>query len=514
MKKLLFTSLALCLISMLFAQVPETEWTRTFGGSGSESSSQMVENTDGDYFFACSSTSPPSEERTAPKKGSRDIWVVKTDKEGNKIWDKAYGAGSITVTSMAATSDGGFIVGVNTNSGKAIDKTDTSRGGLDVWLIKIDRNGNKVWDKTLGGSDDDFLGEIIITQDGSILVAINTSSPISGDKTVPGFGGSDCWVIKINSNGQKIWDKGFGGSGGDSFYTGLVDKEGNYIFGGTSFSPVSGTKTEPSRGGNDGWLVKTDANGNKIWDKTLGGDQLDYIQTMALTKEGNYVLGLASESGISGDKTVIKIGGLDCWILEINQAGNTVWQKNYGGDKSDYLYSISSDDNNCLYLGIGSNSGISGDKNSPFSGVSYDAWIIKTSDNGDILWQSSYPFSSLDNSKLTSDNDYVITGTKDGMRIIKLDNSIITRTNFKSINELKIYPNPSKDWINIQINELSENSVCEIEVVSIDGKLIVKNSLQINNGVGVQKFDLLDGIYILKINCNKKNYTHVLIIKK
>jgi hypothetical protein len=311
MKKLLFSGLALCLFPMLFAQVPETEWRKTFGGSGSEGSTQGVENTDGDYFFACSSTSPPSEERTAPKKGSRDMWVVKTDKAGNKIWDKAYGGGLITVTGMAATNDGGVIIGANTQTsgtGIGYDKTDTTRGGIDVWLIKIDRNGNKVWDKTLGGSDDDFLGEIIITPDGSILVAINTSSPISGDKTIPGFGGTDCWVIKLNSSGQKVWDKVYGGTGFEDFYTGLVDKDGNYLFGGVSTSPVSGTKSEPSRGDNDGWLVKTDANGNKIWDKTLGGDLTDYIQTMAETSEGDYVLGIVSNSNISGSLCCVRHG--------------------------------------------------------------------------------------------------------------------------------------------------------------------------------------------------------------
>ena len=106
MKKLLFTTIGLICMQVLLAQVPEVEWMKTYGGTGTESSSRMIENTDGDYFFACSSTSQPSEERTAPRKGSRDIWVVKTDKAGNKIWDKAYGSGQVTVTDMAATPDG------------------------------------------------------------------------------------------------------------------------------------------------------------------------------------------------------------------------------------------------------------------------------------------------------------------------------------------------------------------------------------------------------------------------
>ena len=160
MKKILFSALIIFIVQTLHAQAPDTAWTRIYGGSGSEFSSKVIENTDGDYFFASGSTSQPSEQRTAPRKGSRDIWVVKTTPDGTKVWDKSYGPGDVVLTDMAATADGGFIVGGNTPSGKGLDKTDTSRGGLDVWIIKVDKNGTKVWDKTLGGNDGDFLGEI------------------------------------------------------------------------------------------------------------------------------------------------------------------------------------------------------------------------------------------------------------------------------------------------------------------------------------------------------------------
>ena len=518
MKSILFFFVLFLSAHAIWAQVPETAWMKTYGGSGTESSSQVVENTDGDYFFACSSTSPPSEERTAPKKGSRDMWVVKTDKEGNKIWDKAYGGGLITVTGMAATADGGFIVGANSQtSGTGIgsDKTDTTRGGIDVWLIKLDRDGNKVWDKTLGGSEDDFLGEIIISPDGSILVAINTSSPISGDKTVAGFGGSDCWVVKLNSSGQKIWDKVFGGTGGDSFTTGLVDKEGNYIFGGTSFSPVSGTKTEPSRGGNDGWLLKTDANGNKIWDKTLGGDQVDFIQSMAETKDGDYVLGIMTESGVSGDKTDDRRGGNDCWLVKVNSSGNTIWQKTFGGDKSDYLYSVEIDKNQNIYLGVGSNSGISGDKTSPFGGVSYDAWIIKTNSIGEIEWQSCYPFTSLDAAILTIEEDYVISGTKDGMRLIKLNTSTATNISIAISNKsLLLYPNPAGHTLNIQFKELIKTGISEIEIYDSKGSLLLKKQLNILNDNNHIDIDFLNGVYFLKITKDEKIFTQPFVVYK
>jgi hypothetical protein len=519
MKKLLFFGLSLMACQILFAQAPETAWMKTYGGSGTESSSQVVENTDGDYFFACSSTSPPSEERTAPKKGSRDMWVVKTDKEGNKIWDKAYGGGLITVTGMAATADGGFIVGANTQtSGTGIgsDKTDTTRGGIDVWLIKLDRDGNKVWDKTLGGSEDDFLGEIIISPDGSILVAINTSSPVSGDKTAPGFGGSDCWVVKLNSSGQIIWDKVFGGTGGDSFYTGLVDKEGNYIFGGTSFSPVSGTKTEPSRGGNDGWLLKTDANGNVIWDKTLGGDLTDYIQSMAETSDGDYVLGIVSNSNKTGDKTDEKRGGNDCWLVKVSQSGDILWQKTIGGSSSDGVMSVQTDKNDGIYLGCRSVSDISEDKECAFGGgIANDSWIIKTNSIGDIEWQSCYSFSSLDDAILSSEGDYVISGTKDGMRLIKLNSSTSTNiANFSFAESLMVYPNPTAHFLNIQFNKMAVVGISEIEIYNSQGSLLYQKLLNMVDGDNKIDIDFQNGVYFLKISMNGKIYTQTFVVFK
>jgi hypothetical protein len=513
MKKLLFIGISLITCQLLNAQAPDTAWTRTFGGAGSEGGGEMIENTDGDYFFACTSTSNPSEQRTAPLKGARDIWVVKTDKNGTKIWDKSYGPGLITATAMTATSDGGFIVGGNTDNGIGYDKTDTARGKLDIWIIKVDRNGAKVWDKTLGGSLDDFLGEIIVAPDGSILVAINTSSAVSGDKTAPSFGGADCWVVKLNSNGQKIWDKAFGGSSGDSFYTGFVDKEGNYIFGGTSFSPVSGTKTEPSRGGNDGWLVKTDANGNKIWDKTLGGDRTDFIQCMAEAKDGGYILGIISNSNISGDKNAGNKGADDCWLVKINKSGNLVWQKTIGGNKKDNSIAIDIDDSGGIYIGLESLSDISGDKTCSFIGPGQDSWIIKTDAEGNLEWQSCYEFAALYKATLTSDNDYVLTANRNSLYIIKLENNIETDVSANyAYDNLEIFPNPTINWINIQLKDQNLNEGIEAQIIGSDGRTVQRLFLQLQNSKTQFEINLPDGIYFIKFEVNNFIYLQKFVV--
>jgi hypothetical protein len=503
MKKLLFFGLLLITYQILLAQVPETEWRKTFGGSGSEGSTQGVENTDGDYYFACSSTSPPSEERTAPKKGSRDMWVVKTDKAGNKIWDKAYGGGLITVTGMAATNDGGIIIGANTQTsgtGIGYDKTDTTRGGIDIWLIKIDKNGNKVWDKTLGGSDFDGLGEIVEAPDGSILVIGYSSSPISGDRKSDFFGGgNDAWVVKLSAQGQYIWDRAYGGTGSEQFLTGLVDKNGNYVFGGISNSPISGSKSEPSRGGEDGWLVKTDLNGNVIWDKTLGGDLTDFIQSMAETSDGDYVLGIVSNSNKTGDKTDEKRGGDDCWLVKVNTSGNILWQRTIGGSKSDVIMSVQIDRKDGIYLAFTTQSDISGEKTVPFEGPSYDIWLVKTNNSGIIEWQSSYDFSGMGVATLTSDDSYLIAGERNAIHAIKLKNVITTsiQNNLKD-QVVSLFPNPVKDQIKIYTKDVRMLD-CVIEIYNTEGQLLLQKQKNFNNGVLDINFNLKNGIYLIKV---------------
>lgn len=517
MKKILFSALAIFIVQMISAQVPEIEWTSTYGGSGSEGGGEMIENTDGDYFFACTSTSSPSEQRTAPKKGYRDIWVVKTKPDGTKVWDKSFGSGDITLTAMVATSDGGFIAGGNTPSaGIGYDKTDTARGKMDIWIIKVDRNGTKVWDKTLGGNLDDGLSVIIETPTKEILVIGSSRSPISGDKKSTFIGGAgDAWVIKLNSNGQYLWDKSYGGSEGESFYAGFVDEDGNYLFGGTSFSPVSGDKTEPSRGGNDGWLLKTDANGNKIWDKTLGGNGTDFIQCMAKARDGESVLGIVSESGISGDKTVINKGASDCWLVKLNKSSDIIWQKTIGGSGGDELRSLNIDMNDGIYIGCLSVSDISGDKTCPFVGPSQDSWIVKTNPTGEIEWQSCYEFAALYAAIVTSENDYVLQANRNSMYIIKLNVSQeTTLKNYIFSNEIEIYPNPASNYLYLQLKNEDFNGKTECQILKIDGILVQKTFLNSTNGQYQLEIDLPNGIYLVKMFVGNKIFSQKLFVVK
>ena len=219
------------------------------------------------------------------------------------------------------TSGGGnLIVGV-TSSPISGDKSEVSKGSFDYWAVKIDANGNKVWDKTFGGSGNDQIPTVTNSEDDGFLIAGYSNSPISGDKSENSKGGADYWAVRIDANGNKVWDKTLGGSGGDGFPTLTNTPGGGYLIVGYSSSAISGDKSEVSKGSFDYWAVKIDANGNKIWDKTFGGSGNDQNPTVTNSEDGGYLIAGYSSSQISGDKSENSEGGNDIWAVKISADG-------------------------------------------------------------------------------------------------------------------------------------------------------------------------------------------------
>ena len=167
----------------------------------------------------------------------------------------------------------------------------------------------KQWDARFGGSADDFLFSLHQTSDGGYILGGYSESGISGDKTQDSRGSSDYWIVKTNANGDKQWDLRFGGNSVDQLTALQQTADGGYILGGFSYSGVSGDKSQSSRGQDDYWIVKTDANGVKQWDARFGGKLYEELHALQQTSDGGYILGGFSRSDISGDQTNASKGG-------------------------------------------------------------------------------------------------------------------------------------------------------------------------------------------------------------
>jgi PKD repeat protein len=331
-----------------------------------------------------------------------------------KQWDKRFGGNnSEFFTSMQVTSDGQYILGGFSKSGIGGNKTQPSWGEYDYWIIKVGASGFYQWDKRFGGNSYDYLNSFQETTDNGYILGGYSLSGIGGDKTQHSWGGYDYWIVKTDSLGNFLWDKRFGGSDHDMLYSIQQTSDDGYILGGYSWSGISGDKTQPSWGGYDYWIVKTDSLGNLQWDRRFGGDLSDYLTSIRQTTDGGYILAGYSWSGLSGDKTEASQGQLDYWIVKADSLGNLVWDKRFGGIWDDYLTSLQQTSDNGFILGGYSNSGIGGDKTQPSWG-GYDYWIVKTDSYGNFQWDRRFGGTSDDNEVgsivQTSDNGYLIAG--------------------------------------------------------------------------------------------------------
>jgi predicted secreted protein len=201
-------------------------------------------------------------------------------------WTKTFGgSGNDHGHSVRQTSDGGYVIAGSTYSYGA--------GNADVWLIRTDSSGNAAWNKTFGGSGNDYGYSVRETLDGGYTVAGSTGSY--------GSGGVDVWLIKTDSSGNAAWNKTFGGSGDDHGYSVRETLDGGYI--------VAGSTGSYGSGGVDVWLIKTDSSGNGAWDKTLGGSNSDYGWSVQQTPDGGYI--------IVGYTDSYGAGGYDIWLMKI-----------------------------------------------------------------------------------------------------------------------------------------------------------------------------------------------------
>ena len=324
------------------------------------------------------------------------------------------------LTAFQQTRDDGFILAGYSNSGANGDKSQPTYGSYDYWIVKLDKSGIKEWDADFGGSESDYLTCVCQTSDGGYLLGGYSVSDISGCKTQnnwdPSGLTSDYWVVRTDSLGVKLWDKGYGGLSQDHPTTIIETSDGGFMIGGFSSSLAGGDKTQSTFGTNDYWIIKADANGNKLWDKDFGGLTTDNLRSMCQTADHGYILGGLSNSGISGNKTQASYGAFDFWLVKTDSLGNFEWDKEYGASLDEYMWSLGiTQDQGFIFAGI-SYSGIGGNKTTNlWGGTGTDYWAVRTDSAGNILWQRNLGGTDLEdefgNLSVGNDGGFVFAGT-------------------------------------------------------------------------------------------------------
>jgi len=304
----IFICLCMLIIVLFFSfQVVSAEqsgmetWDRTYGGNNYDSASSLIQTSDGGYAVAGYTFSKGA--------GGDDFWLLRLDKQGNKLWDHTYGGSKgDEANSLIQTSDGGYAVAGYTESKGA--------GGDDLWLLRLDKQGNKLWDHTYRGSKDDVANSLIQTSDGGYALA--------GDTGSKGAGKDDFWLLRLDKQGNKLWDRTYGGSDYDGAYSLIQTSDGGYALAGDTRSKGAGK--------DDLWLLRLDKQGNKLWDRTYGGSGFDRAYSLIQTSDGGYALAGCTQSYGAGKD--------DFWLLKLDSRGNKVWDKTYGGSDYDSASSL------------------------------------------------------------------------------------------------------------------------------------------------------------------------------
>lgn len=288
------------------------EWQKTYGGTGDEVAYAVKQTTDGGYVVVGETGS--SDGDVTGFHGNLDYWIIKIDGSGTLEWQKALGGTEFDVpSSVLQTPDGGYII--NGNSSSYNGDVAGAKGAYDFWVVKLDATGAVQWKQNYGGSGYEYGNSIQLTSDLGYVMLGHTQSS-DGDVSVA-KGHFDYWVVKIDSTGSIQWDKSYGGSGEDYGLNLSTTGDGGYFLAGNSYSmdgDVTGNHTY-----SDYWVVRIDSVGNLVWQKCLGGTAVDIAYTAQQTNDWGYIVAGYSKSG-DGDVTG-NHGHEDYWVVKFEGAG-------------------------------------------------------------------------------------------------------------------------------------------------------------------------------------------------
>ena len=414
MKKTITILITIIAFSYAKAQAPAIQWQKSFGGSGLEYWNACIQKTtDGGYILAGTGASLDGDvignHALNPALISGDFWVVKLDAAGTIVWQKELGGTEDEFCySIQQTVDGGYVVaGTSTSNDGDVTGHHLSE---DVWIVKLDAAGTLMWQKSLGGNGYDNSRCIQQTTDGGYIVA-GYSNSLNGDLTI-NHGNNDYWIVKLDATGTLLWQKSFGGSGDDRAYYIQQTSDGGYIVAGSNDS-TNGDVTG-NHGGSDAWIIKLDATGTLMWQKSFGNTGVDAARCILQTTDGGYIF--SGYRALTNSETNVNHGGKEAWIVKLDTTGTEEWQKLYGGSGYDEaVYIKQANDGSYILAGDTSNGNgdVTGFHSPVCCGPVADYWILKLDASGTLLWQKALGGSNIDTAcsiQQTSDGGYITAG--------------------------------------------------------------------------------------------------------
>ncbi|MBP1164963.1 hypothetical protein JOE44_001847 [Chryseobacterium sp. PvR013] len=545
MRKLYLGAFTLCTILGVSAQ--EVVWQKDIKSSTQDFLSQITTTIDQQYLITGSSIQSDKQQALGSKQNNGyDFHLVKLNQQGQEVWEKYFsGSNHDYLSATVTTQDGGFLLAGTSYSGKGLDKKEDSKGGSDIWLIRINEFGDELWQKTLGSTSDEEARAVIQTTDLGFFVAGNVQSSSKG------YGSKDVWITKLDKNGKELSQLILGGKGLDEVEKMIPTKDGGALLGIYSRSTSVKTNNQQSTtntnipsdrtathnllsatskqsdnfGEGDYWIVKLDKNGKVEWEKNFGGKGDDHIRTLALTSTG-FIIGGESRSERSGNKTVGLEEGTDLWLIALNERGDEQWQKSYNFKNRDILMGMSviqSQDtrtkNQDFTKGI-----LLGGYTQAEGRIQTDDetfWMLYLDQNGNEQWRKHVKGESrqkeerLSDLKLNRDGSIILAGTsaeelgKENWKIVKLGDRQVDQLIEKY--DIKIYPNPVSDYAYVEIG--FDFKEADILLYDMSGRQL--QSIKTKNRVTkINTQALIQGAYLVTIKTDTNKTANAKLIKK
>ncbi|MET3529015.1 T9SS C-terminal target domain-containing protein [Chryseobacterium flavum] len=541
MKKIYLGALTLCTVLGMSAQ--ETIWQKDIKSSTQDFLSQVTTTIDQQYLITGSSIQSDKLQVSGNKQNNGyDFHLVKLNQQGEQVWEKYFsGQNHDYLSATVATQDGGFLISGTSYSGKGLDKKEASKGGSDIWLIRLNEFGDELWQKTLGTSSDEEARAVIQTTDLGFFVAGNVhNSP-------KGYGSKDAWIIRLDKDGKELSQLILGGKGLDEVEKMIPTKDGGVLLG--VYSRSSGMRdsevrnpADPSAhrnlssaastaisylpksssnfGEGDYWIIKLDKNGKVEWEKNYGGTGDDHLRTLSLKSDG-YIIGGESRSERSGNKTTGIEEGTDLWLVALDERGNEQWQKSYNFKNRDLLMGMnvlhSADDKGTRGILLGGYTQAEG----RIETGDETFWMLYLDGNGNEQWRKHVKGESkkkeerLSDLRLNRDGSIILAGTsaeelgKENWKIVKLGDRQVDQLIEK--HDIKIYPNPVSDYAYVEIGFDFKDA--QITVYDMSGRQL--QSLTTKNSVTkINTQALIQGAYLVTIKTNDNKTANAKLIKK
>jgi hypothetical protein len=513
----------ICFLMAANLNAQTLDWVKTFGGIGDDFCESMVIDAVGNVYTVGGfqntvDFNPGTDSMMLSSLGWRNIFIQKLDAQGNFLWAKAFGGKGNDFgrgIALDAASNvyiiGGFDDTVDFDPGMGVTKL-TAVGKKDIFIQKLDANGNFLWAKSFGGRDYDAGTSIAVDADGNVYTTgyfIDTVDfdPGPDSMKISAVGLWDSFIQKLDANGNLLWAKSIGGNNESYSFLLAIDAKGNVYTSGNftdsiKFDPGTGVKNLSAKGDEDVFILKYNDKGNLLWAKSFGGKSNDYSQSIAFDDKGNvYTIGSFSEAvdfNLGNDTVRISaVGASDIYIQKMDADGNFIWAKSFGGMTSDGGNSIAIDNKGNIFTTGSFRESVDFDPGIGMANLSAigesDIFIQKLDENGNFLWAKSFGGNLSDvGSSIFIDTvgDVFTTGSLRGtvdfdpgtdvknltsvggedIFVHKMKQTATGVADMGNGIDISLYPNPSNGFIHIALNEAVGEAA--ITITDLQGKII------------------------------------------